>query len=88
VVAAYSGFTLYPNPALKEIFLDFEAPLSATAEVRVYDLAGRPVLRRRLEAGTDLVGLPIEGMGSGLYQVEVKSEGQVFEVKRFVKGGN
>ncbi|MCB9291430.1 MAG: T9SS type A sorting domain-containing protein, partial [Lewinellaceae bacterium] len=85
---AETGFTLYPNPALEEVFLEFKTPLASDAEVWVYDLAGRPVLRRKLEEGADWVGIPVEQLVSGLYLVEVKSEEQVFEVKRFVKGGD
>ncbi|MCB0567856.1 MAG: T9SS type A sorting domain-containing protein [Phaeodactylibacter sp.] len=84
---AKTDFTLYPNPALEEVFLEFDAPFAGDAEVWVYDLAGRPLLRHALEAGTARVGIPIGEMVSGLYLVEVKCGEQVFEVKRFVKGG-
>ena len=85
--AAKADFTLYPNPALEEVFLEFDAPLTGDADVWVYDLAGRPLLRRTLEAGAARAGIPIGELVSGLYLVEVKSGEQVFEVKRFVKGG-
>ncbi|MCO6492253.1 MAG: T9SS type A sorting domain-containing protein [Phaeodactylibacter sp.] len=85
---AKTDFMLYPNPALEEVFLEFDIPLTGDAEVWIYDLAGRPALRRTLEAGADWMSIPLEQLMPGLYLVEVKSGEQVFEGKRFVKGGD
>ena len=79
------GFILFPNPALDEVSLQFDAPLSGFGEVWVYDLAGRPALKQPFEAGTTRLSLPVEGLVPGLYLVEVKTGDRAFSVKRFVK---
>ncbi len=87
VADAKASFTLFPNPALDEVSLQFDAPLTGHGEVWVYGLAGRLVLKQAFEAGTSRLSLPIRGLPSGLYLVEVKTGDRVFPIRRFVKGG-
>lgn len=86
VADAKASFTLFPNPALDEVSLQFDAPLTGDGEVWVYGLAGLLVLKQAFEAGTSRLRLPIHGLASGLYLVEVKTGDRVFSIRRFVKG--
>jgi len=76
---------LFPNPATDQINLAFDAPLPATATVRVLDMTGRICLRRiELPAGTELTSLDISGLTDGMYLADIEIRGVAALRKRFV----
>ena len=62
-----SDFSVYPNPADKEVTVQFEAPLGVEANWYLYDQAGREVVYGRLEKGMEGLKIDTEDVPSGLY---------------------
>lgn len=77
-----SGLSIYPNPAVNEVNVKLEN-VSGTYEVLLRDMQGREVRRMRMEETTAQerhVLLPIQGLPSGMYTIEV-----IGEVRHVVK---
>ncbi len=70
--------TLYPNPA--KTILNIESSLSLD-EIVIYDNVGRMVMKSVLKSKT----LDISGLQNGIYHLQCKSNGSIYNVK-FVKG--
>ena len=70
-----NNLTIYPNPASSNAFVEFGLKKSAQTEVRLLDVQGKLVfstINNSLQ-GAQRIELPIIGLSSGLYIVEVRS---------------
>jgi hypothetical protein len=69
-----SHFLIYPNPATDHLNVyshDLEIK-----EVVLFDLAGREV--RRVASGLNQISIPVQGLRSGLYQLQCKSDKGIY----------
>lgn len=66
---------IFPNPAKEYCTVKFEAPRSDFIAIEVSDILGKKILQesKYFEKGTHL--LQISGLGSGVYNLNVKSSG-------------
>ena len=62
--------TVYPNPATTEFTVSFEALAGAT-EAALYDMAGRRLMVRSLEAGATSLKVTTAGLESGVYMLRI-----------------
>jgi hypothetical protein len=72
-------FSVFPNPAPGYARLALNAPGAGPVQIRVFDAAGREVARMRAEkpAGDWEMGLPLSGLPTGIYRVQLATqEGQ------------
>jgi hypothetical protein len=70
-----NNLTIYPNPASSNAFVEFGLKKSAQTEVRLLDVQGKLVfstINNSLQ-GAQRIELPIIGLSSGLYIIEVRS---------------
>jgi uncharacterized surface protein with fasciclin (FAS1) repeats len=66
---------IYPNPASSNAFVEFDLKKSAQTEVRLLDVQGKLVFSTSNNStqGAQRIELPINGLSTGLYIVEVRS---------------
>jgi len=76
---ATEGIWLFPNPASNHIQLNISA--SATAEMSMWDIQGRPVMKRHVQ-GTTQIDLP-QHLRNGVYIVSINTGG-VFRSTRLL----
>ena len=79
---------IWPNPVSGAAHLDINAAAAGNATLLVYDLAGRCVINRnlgRLNEGSNTYTLNTEGMGKGMYLVNVVVGGRVSAAKMMVR---
>ncbi|MEX1132452.1 MAG: T9SS type A sorting domain-containing protein [Flavobacteriales bacterium] len=75
------SFKLYPNPASTQVTVELEE-LPANGELLLRDALGREVLRQRVSAYHNNVGL--QGLGGGVYLLELWAKGQRVGSERVV----
>lgn len=75
--AALTQTALYPNPTAGNSQLVLSADRTSDAVIRVLDLNGKTVveLNQTIQAGIQTVNLDLNGLGSGVYFVQVSGEG-------------
>jgi hypothetical protein len=68
---------LYPNPAEDLVMAAFVLPLAQPFALRIFDLSGRMVYSRTGEGaeGENTLPIELEGIASGIYWVDLQSEG-------------
>jgi hypothetical protein len=66
------NFTMYPNPATRELYLRLPGDTRGSTDVRILDVSGRVVYERTFTAaGADLNTFDLHGLQSGNYSVVV-----------------
>jgi hypothetical protein len=50
---------LYPNPATKELMLEFEHTLTDNGLIEIYDLAGKAIIKLEVESGIRQITIPL-----------------------------
>ena len=77
--AVAAGLTVFPNPTHGAgLTVRLDLPAAQAADVELLNALGQRVrlLRTRLQVGANELQLPVEGVGSGLYQLVVRLAGQ------------
>lgn len=74
---------IYPNPT-ETGRITLELNKSEIAEIRLIDIAGKEVITRKIEFGTQRVLLPLEQVPNGIYFVRVKTVENKVVVKKLV----
>jgi hypothetical protein len=81
-VAANTGLTLQPNPFSDHATITFDKAVS-NADIRVYDMVGKQV--KRLSAvNTQTVEISREGLGAGVYFVQVTENNQTIATRKMI----
>lgn len=72
--------SLYPNPAMEQTHLELNLPTSDEVVIQVYNNLGQSVYSKNLimGAGEHSLGIPLEGLQSGLHFVQVKTNHQIY----------
>lgn len=81
-VHAADGFTLYPNPAQSQAFVQSVRPLQQAA-VRLYDSKGSCVWQQELAAGSQW-SLPLGELPAGLYWVQLQDGQRFFAAQKLL----
>lgn len=78
--------SLYPNPAVTDLFLRSETKLSDPANITVQNLAGQTIMTRSISSNsaTDEIFLDISGLNPGMYLVVYQSD-KMRETHKFIK---
>ena len=79
-----TDFSLYPNPADKEVTVEFADALYEKTEWVIYDQAGREVLKGELDKGTKTMTVQTSEMPSGLYFIHLYAEDRKRQAKRIM----
>jgi hypothetical protein len=84
--AANSYIPSYPNPTTSQAGLDVKLSQPQMIYIRVYNSMGDPVLSTKVSGlqGTNHVQVPVNGLGSGIYYIQVQI-GQESKMSKFQK---
>ncbi|MEM6347508.1 MAG: S8 family serine peptidase [Bacteroidota bacterium] len=78
---AASQMMLFPNPTNDQMTLVLPEGVWKGAEITIYDLSGRQVIRKSVPAGEKQITLSLAPQAKGLYLVRLQSEGQHWQEK-------
>lgn len=70
-------YYLQPNPASDYAMFNTEEPLSADSELIFYDMLGKPALGMNAPKGTSLLDLDLTELKPAVYNVVLKSQGEL-----------
>jgi hypothetical protein len=74
-----TSLTVYPNPATDNINFEFSLDKTSPVTVRVADVTGRTVLTKdlgKVSQGSQKVSLDVSSLKSGVYMIELNSDGR------------
>ena len=83
-VTEASDMLLFPNPATRQVTMEFRQPVQGRVEVALLNLQGQLLKRNAFDQVGEKVQLDMSGLPAGLYLVQVKT-GQGMVVKKLVK---
>lgn len=81
--------TVYPNPAVNEVFVDMNWIKGTTeGDLVIMDATGKEVRRQAvtLQKGFNKIQMGVANVPFGIYSIEVQFDGQTLPIDRFVKG--
>ncbi len=76
-----SEFTVYPNPATKELSLKFNSTAIINKNIVIFDITGREIEQRNTNNGTII--FDVSKFSKGMYQLRVMENNQV-TTKKFI----
>lgn len=80
---------VYPNPAEDQVTIELETDLSATPDVKIFDLTGKVVLepddKQPIENSQYKLSLDISSLRAGIYFIKITQEEQVYSQKLMIK---
>ena len=79
-----SSFAIYPNPADKNINIEFSNSLNASGKLSIYSLNGREVLQQQLEA-IDQAKINVDKLSSGVYILQLNVQNRSFTKKLIIQ---
>lgn len=78
-----TGFDIFPNPVQNELYLQ-QLPVFESCVVNVYDLTGRCLIQKTFN-NNNSVFIKTADLSSGVYMIEVSTDGVRQETMKFVK---
>ncbi|MCG2792664.1 MAG: T9SS-dependent M36 family metallopeptidase [Weeksellaceae bacterium] len=82
-VTAAKGFSLYPNPAKNEFFLDFKNHLIGNVNVEIYDAAGKLALSQQINPPAK-EAINTQKLPAGVYIVKASGIGVTYSSKLII----
>ena len=81
------GISTYPNPVLQNMQISYPAAKSGAVDLRVYDLTGRQLLQKKVNAGAgqNLFQLNLNGLTPGTYMLQTRN-GAELTTRKFQVG--
>lgn len=69
-----SLFAMYPNPAQKQVNLQFSEALNANRVLRLYDASMKEIMQQTVAPQLNSTMLPLEGLTPGVYYLQVDQQ--------------
>lgn len=79
---------IYPNPVTDRVFVELLHPTSANTELIIYNISGQTLFShaQTLEAGRNLIELPVGHLKSGIYFLQIRAlTGNFTQTLKFAK---
>ncbi|MCX6302722.1 MAG: T9SS type A sorting domain-containing protein, partial [Bacteroidia bacterium] len=86
--ASGNGFILYPNPAVKQLTISFEVPLTQETDIRIYDMRGVVISSYKAGSGVSEFTIDDLNLKGGLYLVRITSGGIDLGFRKLVVSGD
>lgn len=80
----FNAFTIYPNPAEESVRIKFNISLNNNAEIEIYDLKGRIVLRNEVKT-TSQQRIDVGNLSAGVYLLKLKDASRETVKKLIIK---
>jgi len=88
-IVVEKSFTLFPNPADTEIYVNFTLTNSAAVSITIMNMNGQPVSqnvnRPELNPGNHRLEVPVNTLNSGIYFASIKINDAVFTKKVIIE---
>jgi Pregnancy-associated plasma protein-A/Secretion system C-terminal sorting domain/Fibronectin type III domain len=84
----FAQFGMWPNPAAEFVTVDLFSEQEGDAEVRILDISGRTMQVKQIAVTAKLINrteLPLAGLASGVYFVQVRNGSQISTQKLVVQ---
>lgn len=75
-------FKLYPNPVSQSLQLEFQP--NSFSKVKIFDIAGKELLEKRIERNNSFMILPMQAISQGIYFIELSSAFGIKRTKTFI----
>lgn len=82
-VTAAKGFSIYPNPAKNEFYIDFKNNIIGKVNVEIYDAGGKLVLSQQISPSAK-EAVNTQTLQNGLYVVKVSGIGVTYSSKMII----
>ena len=83
-----TDFALYPNPAVNKLTISFEEPLTANADIKIYDIQGMVIRTFKAGSGSSEFTIDNIGLKGGMYMVRVTVGGKNLGFKKLIVSGD
>lgn len=84
-----NSFTIYPNPADSEVYINFSLPESSDVGISIINFMGQIVSqnidKEKLDSGSHTIKVPVESLSKGVYLARIKINDKVFVKKVVIK---
>lgn len=82
-----AGSYIFPNPASGKVYLNFEQQNKTDLKISILNMVGQEVksLTSSTSAGSNTIGIDISGLATGIYLVNMTSEGSIHTHKLIVE---
>lgn len=78
-------FTVYPNPAENEIYINFaEKNAGEKFVLKIFSAEGRQVLEKKLDSGSDHEMVNVSGLKNGLYLLQLQGKQKMLHTKLLI----
>ncbi len=84
VIRLLDEYTIFPQPAIGEVFIKFDNPNNEAVTLKVYDSQGRKIKESR-GLTNDLVFIDSSGLSSGLFVFQIEFSSSKLLSGRFIK---
>ncbi|RYD90501.1 MAG: T9SS type A sorting domain-containing protein, partial [Sphingobacteriales bacterium] len=72
IVTAKNNITIYPNPVLQTLKVEFkDAQASKAVALRIINTAGQVVHQQQVAAPTSVLSVPVDNLAPGMYTIEI-----------------
>jgi len=75
------SYTIFPNPTTGNLYIAIDKGFENIASVTIKDLAGKIILNEIPAGNKDLIKINLEGMATGFYFIEMKTQEYLFTEK-------
>jgi|GEM_PF-2063342 len=77
--------SLFPNPNIGNFSVDLLQAATEEMDFGITDVSGRLLLKKQIEAGSQIQSVNAETLPAGMYFLQVLSNGRVVAIEKFVK---
>jgi hypothetical protein len=80
--------TLFPNPVVDRLNIQFSLEKAATVQAEIYDAAGKKIadlVQSQAQSGLNEIQFNLDPLAQGLYFLRLSADGKEFLTERFVK---
>lgn len=72
---AFKSLSIYPNPAVDEVFIQWDDPIASNALISLYDMEGKLIMSEKIQSGDPQMRLDVSHLAPGTYILSL-SNGQ------------
>ncbi len=85
--SSLSDLSIYPNPTVGLLNINFDAIQHGTSNIRIVDMIGKTMLNREMQVveGANFFNLDLTDFSRGMYFIEIKNETDYFKQRLMIE---